>query len=200
MPSEPLIGLTFGRLTVLERAGHYRKKLTYRCKCQCGNEKVVLGCGLRNGHTRSCGCLRHDATHKVTHGQTRGERRSATYQTWVGLRPRCYNPKERSYPNYGGRGITVCERWATFKNFLADMGERPPGKTIDRIDGSKGYSKDNCRWANKVQQIRGRRNTRLVEFGGVTKPLAEWAEEMGLKYDTLFMRLRRMPLDRAMTM
>lgn len=187
MPSlVSMIGQSFGRLTVLERGGTYRKKIKYRCRCVCGNEVIVLGACLRRGHTKSCGCFKRELRTQLRHGHGTHAGRSGTYQTWIGMR---------------GRRCGFEPRWSVFENFLADMGERPSGTTLDRIENSLGYSKANCRWATGIQQGRNRTITRKVTFGGVTKPLAQWAEELGLKYHTLLMRLRRkrMSLEEAMT-
>jgi hypothetical protein len=106
--------------------------------------------------------------------------------SWAGMIQRCTYPKHRKFALYGGRGITVCDRWRTFENFLADMGERPKGKSLDRIDSDKGYTPDNCRWATKSEQMRNTR--RALMFEG--KPLAQWADESGVPYQTLKARLR----------
>lgn len=122
----------------------------------------------------------------LRHGHAKRTERSPTYNSWAGMMQRCYYPKHVKYHLYGGRGIEVCERWHLFDNFLADMGERPMGTSLDRIDGTKGYSPDNCRWSTKSEQMR---NTgRALVFEG--KPLAQWAEESGVPYQTLKARLR----------
>jgi hypothetical protein len=102
---------------------------------------------------------------------------------------RCTNPNSEKFPSYGGRGITVCDRWLKFENFLADMGEPPPGKQIERIDNSKGYEPGNCKWATRFEQARNKRNNRLVTYQGETFCVAEWAEKKGLKIPTLWTRL-----------
>ena len=122
----------------------------------------------------------------LRHGHARRKNWSPTYMSWVGMMQRCHYSKHAKYASYGGRGITVCERWRTFENFLADMGERSEGKSLDRIDSDKGYSPDNCRWATKSEQMRNTR--RALVFDG--KPLAQWAEESGVPYQTLKARLR----------
>jgi hypothetical protein len=122
----------------------------------------------------------------LTHGHARRKKFSPTYISWVGMIQRCEYPNHIKYSQYGGRGITVCDRWKTFINFLSDMGERPNGKSLDRIDLNQGYCPSNCRWATKSEQMRNTR--RALVFEG--KPLAQWAEESGVSYQTLKARLR----------
>lgn len=115
-----------------------------------------------------------------------------TYHVWQGMKTRCYNKNFHAYPNYGARGITVCDRWLeSFENFYEDMGEKPHKKSLDRIDNSKGYSKENCRWATNEEQQRNRRWARLLTYKGVTKPIAEWAEITGIPYGSIFGRLNK---------
>jgi hypothetical protein len=125
-------------------------------------------------------------TPTIRHGHALRKGFSPTYISWVGMIQRCFYAKHRHFSRYGGRGITVCERWRQFENFLADMGERPTGKSLDRIDTDRGYEPGNCRWATKNEQMRNTR--RALMFDG--KPLAQWAEESGVPYQTLKARLR----------
>lgn len=125
---------------------------------------------------------------------------STTHAIWRGMLARCSNPKSKDFPRYGGRGITVCDRWLQFANFVADMGERPDGMTLERRDGAKGYSPDNCTWATPKQQARNRRNNVAVSHNGVTATVAEWAERTGLERKTLEYRIRAgWPAERALT-
>ena len=118
-----------------------------------------------------------------------GKRRTRVYGVWTGIKNRCRNPNEPAYPNYGGRGIDVCERWNSFEAFYADMGDPLPGQTIERVDNNKGYSPDNCIWADRITQARNRRNARIIELGGKRLSVPEWAELMGLPARTIRVRL-----------
>lgn len=140
-------------------------------------------------------------TNPLRHGATRGKKWSPEYTVWHGMLQRCLNQKNPSYPRYGGRGITVCSAWrASFESFLADMGERPAGTSINRIDNDGPYSKANCEWATETEQQRNRRSNRPLTFRGRTQSLAAWAEELRIPYFTVHARLRRgWSVDRALS-
>ncbi len=146
-----LTGKRFGMLVVVKR--DYR--FIWLCQCDCGTVCRVRSYNLCNGNTKSCGCQR------VKHRHTTHTTVSPTYSVWRSMIQRCTNTKVNSYKLYGGRGITVCERWSDFSNFVADMGERPPGLSLDRRDNDKGYSKANCRWATAAEQTANRRPARV---------------------------------------
>lgn len=157
-----LSGQRFGRLTVVARTDR-RPGAWWRCVCDCGGEKVTRASLLRNGETQSCGCLQKERTSEAskTHGHAPRGKKGPTYVSWRNALARCNNPLWHAYHLYGGRGITICERWASsFANFLADMGERPPGHTLDRLDPDGNYEPGNCRWATPKQQAQNRRRAR----------------------------------------
>lgn len=160
------VGEAFGRLTVLTR--RLPGELRLSCRCDCGAECLPRARDVFSGRSTSCGCFRLEqlADAVVTHGHTRRgadgrQSPTRTYTSWVGMRDRCTNPANPDWQHYGGRGITVCERWAgSFEMFLADMGECPPGLSIDRVDNARGYDPTNCRWATATEQARNRRPAR----------------------------------------
>jgi hypothetical protein len=150
-----ITGLRSGRLVAV-RFSHLKNHRTFWvCLCDCGKELLVASGGIRGGWQKSCGCSRRKP---LTHGHTSTKERTPTYQSWKGMLNRCRTPSHNRYDLYGGRGITVCERWLSFENFLADMGERPEGKTLDRIDSDGNYGPWNCRWATSLEQRHNRRD------------------------------------------
>lgn len=201
LPTNPrfrdLTGLRYGRLVVIAFVGVSGPRRTlWLCQCDCGNQKTTTTRCLNSGYTQSCGCLLHDRLieTKTKHGH-RGPfghpSPSPTYRTWASMIQRCINQNTKTYPRYGGRGITVCDAWrSSFEAFLADMGERPVDTELDRIDNDLGYYADNCRWVSRRDQVNNRSNTRLLTFKDETKPISRWAEEYGLTYFTLYGRLR----------
>lgn len=158
-----MIGDRFGRLKIVAHLGGHRE--TVICKCDCGVEKAARLSHLKSGATQSCGCLQKEAAAQANkrHGHYVNNEPSPEYRVWAGMKGRCYSRKNTSYPRYGGSGVTVCERWRfSFPNFLADMGPRPPGYTIDRIDAAGNYEPGNCRWATYKEQNRRRKSDRLT--------------------------------------
>ncbi len=178
-----LTGQRFGRLAVVAEGGRgdgNRKKLLWHCICDCGNKITVMGDNLRCGHTKSCGCWSKEVSKqsKIKHGLAG----SRIYSIWHAMRNRCLNPNNSAFKRYGGVGIGVCERWLVLENFISDMGEPPEGYSIDRIDSTKGYSPENCRWASAATQARNSRGqfNKTSAYKGVHwfKPVKKWRAEI----------------------
>lgn len=200
-----LTGRTFSRLTVVKQSEkNIGKRLFWECKCSCGNPDLVSieTTALTTAHTRSCGCLVKEfcATH-IVNPPTHGMSCHPIGAVWRSMVARCRNPKTEAYPNYGGRGITVCQFLASDpRHIISVIGERPEGMTIDRIDNEKHYSCGQCedcknrglalniRWLSRRGQLRNYRNNKNITVGGVTRCLKEWAEVTGINYYTLYHR------------
>jgi hypothetical protein len=151
-----MTGQKFGMLLVIERAGKEKHGTAlWKAECECGQETIVRGAHLRSGRIMSCGCLMGN----TTHGHTAGGRFSPTFTSWDCMKQRCLNPNHKHFSYYGGRGITVCQSWTnSFEQFLSDVGERPEGKTLDRIDSNGNYEKSNVRWATPKEQANNKRD------------------------------------------
>lgn len=188
-------GEAYGRLTTIELVD-YRRQSGYRwlCSCTCGNTATVFASNLRRGHTKSCGCLFAEQVKKPRPSITRhGQHGTPEYGIWANLKARCLNPNDAGFERYGGRGITVSDRWlGSFENFISDMGPRPsPGHSIDRIDVNGPYSPENCRWATTREQSRNRRSSAWIEAFGERLILTDWCARYGLDHSTVQHRLRR---------
>lgn len=190
-----LAGMKFNRLRVVGISrvvrGSRRSQYFWACKCDCGNDSVVVGGLLRSGHAVSCGCVRNEkAKMRFT---THGKSGTPTYKTWKNMLTRCFNPKNSQFHDYGGRGITACDSWRKFKNFLRDMGEKPD-KTyqLERVDNNAGYNKDNCIWATVAVQCVNRRNNHKITFRGETLTISQWSVKTGLSTSLLYDRINKL--------
>lgn len=181
-----LTGRKFGRLTVTGVLGIYRRHTYFRCECECGNLTDTTSDALQKGAVKSCGCLWREIMTK--HGSSR----TPEYKIWVGMKARCLNPKEKAYEHYGGRGITICDRWkSSFKHFLEDMGSRPFARhEIERIDNNGNYENGNCCWATRKEQNNNKRNTKVITIEDRTMSTTQWSAETGLSRGTIKSRIR----------
>lgn len=186
-----LIGHTFGKLKVIEEAngktqpcGH--RERYWKCICECGAVIEVVTGSLRGGRSKSCGCV-----NPTKHGHLKSGLRSRTYRSWESMKERCNNPNNTNYPNYGGRGISVCGRWInSFENFLADMGERPEGKTLERINNKTGnYEPSNCIWATSIEQCNNRRSNRHFTVLGKSGTLSQLCREFAISKHVVWSRI-----------
>ncbi len=196
-----LQGQRFGRLLAIERGPNQGYRVMWRCVCDCGTECLVDSPNLVSGNTRSCGCLRDElsaarmhvtaATHRLTH--------TREYEAWNRMRQRCFDPNSQDYARYGGRGITVCDRWRNdAAAFYADMGPKPsPRHSIDRLNSDGPYEPGNCRWATAKEQCATRRRARHVVFEGRLQSLPDIAKTAGVPYPTLWYRIVKRHLSLA---
>lgn len=198
-----LVGQKFGKLTILGEAPGRRspKGSALRflsCRCDCGKEFDIRPSQLSRGQ-KSCGCDRKRA---ITHGHAKMGANSKTYRAWADMIRRCTSPKADAFPYYGGRGIKVCDRWRSdFAAFLADMGERPEGHSIERDDVHGDYEPGNCRWATHREQMRNKQNTRFFEVNGERICLQEAAEKLGIGHSAIINRIKRgWSVERAVTL
>ena len=190
-------GMRYGRLTVLHLDPSFSstsrgKRLRWLCRCDCGGTKSVSGHELTSGCTTSCGCLRKELLGNAS--RKHGMNRTPTYRSWQAMKERCYNVKSWKYKTYGGAGILVCDRWLnSFEAFLEDMGERPEGSTLDRIDNTKGYNPENVRWADARTQRLNRTKMKLYLWDGHPRSIKEIAEMAGVPRTTLNRKIRAYP-------
>ena len=194
-----LTGQRFGRLVAMRPTDERRRGCrVWLCQCDCGLQKAFTGIDLRRCDSKSCGCI----VYTRKHGHAREGGRTPTYCSWQGMINRCTRPTHNRYSRYGGRGIKVCERWlSSFENFLADLGEKPAGMSLDRIKTDGDYEPGNCRWATSGEQARNTsRNVMLTAFGK-TQCVMAWASECGISYSGLVKRLKKgMTVEEAVSM
>lgn len=189
---QDLTGRVFNRLTVIGIAYKVKGRTFWNCKCSCGNDAISSGDHLRAGSKQSCNCLRREnSKYLQRNGKYRhGMSKERPHRIWSNMISRCKYKELPEYKDYAGRGITVCDSWLTFENFYNDMKPFPDDLTLDRIDNSKGYYKENCRWATSKQQTRNTRKNLYITIDGVTNCLSAWAEISGIKYSTLLRRIK----------
>lgn len=194
-----LTGKKNGRLTIVRRVPDRRRGWPrWLAMCDCGAEKEFDSNALRT--TLSCGCLKRERMASLKARKTHGRSRSPIYGIWCKMRDRCENPKNKDYPKWGGRGISVCARWKKFENFLSDMGERPERMTIERLDNDGDYEPSNCKWASRKEQAWNTSRNRYFEINGESLILSEWARRLGTSTDTIDFRLKAgWPIEKALT-
>lgn len=204
-PRKNIIGQRFGRLVVIGLCDEWSKggHRLVQIRCDCGTVKSMVRGGLINGRTKSCGCLRSEtlSSIKTKHGHaTRKHGASREYITLRAMLQRCYDSNQKSFANYGGRGITVCDRWRYGENgltgiecFVIDMGRRPSTKhSLDRLDNSSGYGPSNCQWATRKTQVRNRRSTKSIMWEGKQIALASLCERFGIPYSVVIQRIKKL--------
>ena len=211
MAAKDETGNQYGRLTVVSRAeGNRSGAAVWLCVCSCGNTPTVTGSLLRKGSTTSCGCYQKETlsaavklrgSPTASHGMCGVGKATRTWRIWEGMKQRCLNPNNTMYYLYGLRGISVCPRWTdSFAAFLVDMGEAPPDMSLDRKDSNGNYEPGNCRWATDFEQANNRRSNRMLDLGGETKTLADWARYLGIKYTKLQTLTNKHPFPTAVSM
>lgn len=183
-------GQRFGRLLVIERAENITHTAAWVCRCDCGKEKTIRSWSIIN-KTRSCGCIAEEK--RPLNSRTHGMRHSTEYKSWTKMRERCNKPKDISYKNYGGKGIKVCDRWQnSFENFFADMGNKPTSiHSIDRIDNTKDYSPENCRWSSRIEQNNNKSDIRIITLDGITLNLKDWCKRIRIYQSSVYRRVHR---------
>jgi hypothetical protein len=189
-------GVTFHRLRVNAVVPFGKKAFRLQCVCVCGKEVLAKAHELRSGERKSCGCWKREVLGEATRTHGRANSRvtgyaDRTYGIWQAMRDRCNNSKRSDYHRYGGRGITCCERWERFENFLADMGEAPKGLTLDRINNDGAYAPENCRWASRKGQSHNSGACKWVTHEGATHNLSQWFTKLQLSPATYYARIRR---------
>lgn len=196
-----LTGQRFGRLVVQECVGRRCGHALWSCLCDCGNVIEVIACDLKKGHTASCGCLQRERSRESA--TVHGGQKTRLYEIWCAMKARCNRRTDESYKDYGGRGITVCDEWANsfeaFRKWALSNGYQN-NLSIDRKDNDGPYCPENCRWATAKQQNNNQRSNRVITHNGESHTIAEWAELVGIKYDTLRRRLNKgWSVERALT-
>ena len=188
---QDLSGKKYGLFTVLSRSENDNGHAAWLCRCECGIEKVVIGSFLKKGHTKSCGCATGEmiSQSKIKHGHSSKGKRTPTYATWIYMIQKCTNPNHKQYKDYGEKGVRISERWLDFNNFLEDMGKKPDGLSLKRINKAKGYFKENCIWMEQRKSTQTTNapemNQRMLTCYGVTKSQSEWEREWGVTHEQM---------------
>jgi len=188
-----LTGQKFHNLTVLSFAYRDKKNTYWLCKCNCGNKKIIRGSHLTSGNTKSCGCLmKYNITRRNKENAIHGKSNTRLYTIYAGMKARCLKPNTNSYENYGEKGITICNEWLNdfmcFYNWAINNGYKE-NLSLERIDNNQGYEPSNCKWIEKKLQSRNIKSNKMISFRGKTLCMAEWAEQLGINYNTLNSRL-----------
>lgn len=198
MSNRIMVGSRFGLWVVISKQNsdnHYRSR--FLCRCECGVERTVLGQGLLNGSSKGCG--HNFSASKTTHGERKN--RTPEYAAWTAMKQRCLNAKCRAFKDWGGRGISICDRWMNYENFLEDVGRRPSSKhSLGRKDNNGNYTPNNVRWEVQLEQHNNKRSNLPISFGGQTKTLAQWARTIGISGTNLARRLQKWPIAKALTL
>lgn len=189
-----LTGKQFGVFKVIKNVEEQQNHTRWLCKCVCGKEKILFTNNLKTCSYLSCRCGNKEINQK-DNNQRKLEKHGASttreYRCWIEMRARCNNKTHRAYDAYGGRGITVCNRWEKFGNFLEDMGSVQENKSLDRIDNNQGYFKENCRWADQNAQCNNRRNNVFMTVGCCRLTIAQWANELSMNHSLILTRLKK---------
>lgn len=191
MRTSEMLNKKFGNLLVVKRIEDSKTGIPrFRCSCDCGGYAETTGYALRSGNTKSCGCFQKQRASESS--KTHGLSKTVEYRAWIDLLKRCCDPDSQMYSHYGGRGIVVCDRWLNgFENFLADMGKRPDGMEIDRINNNGNYEPENCRWTTRIVNTNNKRNNVLITFKNETKTASEWSRVVGLSAKAIAMRITK---------
>lgn len=194
-----IVGKKFNSLTIIEKVGKTKeKRYLFKCRCDCGTEKILEGRVVKSGKIMSCG--NHNIEKVIEANTTHGLSKERIYKIHSKMKKRCFNPNDKNFKDYGGRGITVCEEWAKEDGFLnfykwSMQNNYQDILSIDRIDVNGNYEPSNCRWATDKMQQLNKRNTVTHTYNGVSKPLVTWCEELGLNYDSVWKRLYKYDYD-----
>lgn len=191
LPRDDLTGRVFSKWTVVRFVGRSKWRVAYwECLCSCGNRRYVSQTPLLRGDSVCCGCTM--AEHQRLKHTTHGKSHTPEYGAWKAMLHRCQSPKDARYKDYGGRGISVCDRWQNVDSFISDMGSRPsPKHTLDRIDNDGDYCPENCRWVVRSVQDNNKRNNRYLVHSGLTLTISEWSRRTGICVSLIRQRLRK---------